>query len=79
MLSFIHYISALRRLKEAEKTIYMLGGSREAPPMILAQRDMIKHEVNYYKDESIKLGVLIFAVAILLITSYGFLHELGKI
>lgn len=79
MLSFIHYISALRRLKEAEKTIYMLGGSREAPPMVLAQRDMIKHEANYYKDESIKLGVLIFAVSIVLITSYGFLHELGKI
>jgi hypothetical protein len=55
MISFIHYISALRRLKEAEKTVYMLGGSREAPPMILAQRDMIKHEVDYYRDESINL------------------------
>jgi hypothetical protein len=55
MISFIHYISALRRLKEAEKTVYMLGGSREAPPMTLAQRDMIKHEVDYYRDESINL------------------------
>lgn len=55
MISFIHYVSALRRLKESEKTVYMLGGEREAPPMILAQRDMIKNEVDYYRDESINL------------------------
>jgi len=64
MLSFIHYVSALRRLKESEKTVYMLGGEREAPPMILAQRDMIKNEVEYYYDESIRLGLFLFALAI---------------
>ena len=64
MLSFIHYVSALRRLKESEKTVYMLGGEQEAPPMILAQRDMIKNEVEYYYDESIKLGLFLFALAI---------------
>jgi len=64
MMSFIHYVSALRRLKESEKTVYMLGGEREAPPMILAQRDMIKNEVEYYYDESIRLGLFLFALAI---------------
>ena len=79
MISFIHYISALRRLKESEKTVYMLGGTREAPPMILAQRDMIKHEVDYYQDESIKLGLWLFAVAIVGIAVYNLLLQLGKI
>lgn len=79
MISFIHYISALRRLKESEKTVYMLGGPREAPPMILAQRDMIKHEVDYYQDESIKLGLWLFAVAIVGISVYNLLLQLGKI
>lgn len=50
MISIIHYISACRRLTESEKTVYMLGGEREAPAMILAQRDMIKLEKQYYED-----------------------------
>lgn len=79
MISFIHYVSALRRLKESEKTVYMLGGPREAPPMILAQRDMIKHEVDYYQDESLKLGLILFAVAVVGISVYNLLLQLGKI
>jgi hypothetical protein len=79
MLSFIHYISAMRRLKESEKTVYMLGGPREAPPMVLAQRDMIKHEVEYYKDEAVKLGAYIVIASIFCIAGYTFLSQLGKI
>jgi hypothetical protein len=79
MLSFIHYVSALRRLKESEKTVYMLGGEREASPMVLAQRDMIKNEVEYYQDESLKLGVYLFVVAIIGVTVYTILLQLGKI
>lgn len=79
MISFIHYVSALRRLKESEKTVHMLGGHHEAPPMILAQRDMIKNEVEYYQDESLKLGVYLGVVAIIGITVYVMLLQLGKI
>ena len=79
MLSFIHYVSAMRRLKESEKTVYMLGGEHEAPPMILAQRDMIKHEVEYYKEESIKLTFFIGAVAFIGTAVYNLLLQLGKI
>jgi hypothetical protein len=63
MISIIHYISACRRLKESEKTVMMLGGERECQEMILAQRDMIKLEKEYYHDEVMKLvGLfLIFA------------------
>jgi len=79
MISFIHYVSALRRLKESEKTVYMLGGEREAPPMILAQRDMIKNEVEYYQEESIKLAFFICAVAFIGTAVYNLLLSMGKI
>lgn len=79
MMSFVHYISALRRLKESEKTVHMLGGEREAPPMILAQRDMIKNEVEYYQDESIKLAFFVGVVAIIGTALYNLLKQLGKI
>ena len=50
MICYLHYISALRRLQEAEKTVIMLGGERKAPPQVLAQRDFIKMEKDYYAD-----------------------------
>lgn len=56
MISIIHYISAKRRLSEADKTIHMLGGEREAPPMVRAQRDMIYHEMEYYKEQLVNLA-----------------------
>lgn len=55
MISIVHYISASRRLTESEKTVYMLGGEREAPEMIRAQRDMIKLEKEYYEERVINL------------------------
>jgi len=58
MISIIHYISAIRRLKESEKTVMMLGGESECQTMILAQRDMIKLEKEYYHDEVMKLAIL---------------------
>jgi len=79
MMSFVHYISALRRLKESQKTVYMLGGEHEAPPMILAQRDMIKNEVEYYQEESLKLAFIIGSLAIIGIAVYNLLLQLGKI
>lgn len=58
MISLIHYISACRRLKESEKTVMMLGGESECQEMILAQRDMIKLEKEYYHDEVLKMSIL---------------------
>jgi hypothetical protein len=79
MISYIHYISAKRRLKEAEKTIHMMGGEIESSQMLCAQRDMIRLEVEYYGDESAKLSILLAAVAILGIGVYNFLKQIGKI
>lgn len=56
MLAFIHYYSAYRRLEECEKTVLMLAKDKyteEGVPIeILAQRDFIKKEVEYYKERS---------------------------
>ena len=65
MMCYLHYISATRRLKEAQKTVTMLGGEREAPPMVRAQRDMIKLEKEYYGDECINMNFLVLLFTIL--------------
>jgi hypothetical protein len=49
MISIIHYISAKRRLEEADKTFAMLDG--DVSPMMRAQRDMIKFEMEYYREK----------------------------
>ena len=79
MISYIHYISAKRRLHESEKTIHMMGGETESSQMLCAQRDMIRLEVEYYGEESTKLTILLVAVAMFGIFVYNLLSKLGKI
>jgi hypothetical protein len=78
MISIIHYISAKRRLKEADKTIRMLGVNA-CPPMMLAQRDMIFHEVEYYREEVEKLAkvTIFFSVGVLLYYILSFFMEIS--
>jgi len=71
MLSIIHYISAGRRLVEANKTIHMLGGEDECQPMLLAQRDMIQLERDYYKEEATKLLILLVMTIIISLFLYS--------
>ena len=56
MMSLIHWFSAERRLEACERTIIALGGSRfhdsGVPSQLAAQRDMIKFEVKYYKEQA---------------------------
>ena len=70
MISIIHYISASRRLTESEKTVYMLGGEREAPPMIRAQRDIIKLEKDYYEDRAINFLYLCIMASTIIAVIY---------
>jgi hypothetical protein len=65
MISIIHFISASRRLAEADKTVYMMGGKNQAPPMILAQRDMIKLEKDYYYDKMIDMIFILLFILVL--------------
>ena len=65
-MSFIHYISAMRRLKELEKTVTLLKHDKysesDVPTMVLAQRDFVKLEVEYYKDSVAKLILLLIII-----------------
>jgi hypothetical protein len=57
----------------------MLGGEKEAPPMVLAQQDMRKLEMEYYREESVKLAIILGVLAIIGIAVYNLLLQLGKI
>lgn len=64
MLCYLDYISACRRLHEAEKTVTMLKddkySERGVPDMVLAQRDFIKKEKEYFGEECVKWNFIIF-------------------
>lgn len=70
MISLIHYISAKRRLKESEKTVMMMGGKDECPPMIQAQTEMIQLEMEYYRDE-VKNLIGFILVTIIVVGVFG--------
>jgi hypothetical protein len=80
LLCYLHYISALRRLEESEKTVTMLGGDRKAPPQVLAQRDFIKMEKDYYADVCVKWNFLLFffgMVGFLIFVLYSVTHKIA--
>lgn len=68
MISIIHYISAKRRLEEADKTYAMLDG--DVSPMMRAQRDMIKFEVDYYQERAGRMAFYITLLAFLSFLCY---------
>jgi hypothetical protein len=73
MISIIHYISAIRRLKESEKTVIMMGGESDCNEMVLGQRDMIRLEKEYYHDEVMKLALaslVVVPVVIIILSIY---------
>lgn len=87
MMSLIHLISAKRRLKELEKTVTMLKHNNynedDVPVMVLAQRDFIKLEVEYYEVEARNfLTYTLFIIGFLVIsgvTAIPFLFKYGVI
>lgn len=68
MMCFVHYVSSILRLKESEKTIALLReekySDRGVPDMVLAQRDFIQKEMEYFKDECIKFAFVSIALCI---------------
>lgn len=73
MMCYLHYISASRRLHEAEKTVTMLStnkySERDVPEMVLAQRDFIKKEKEYFSDECVKWNFILLAITMISIVS----------
>jgi len=51
MICIWNYYIAKQRLKEAIKTVEMMGGPDECQPMVVAQADYISMELDYYKEE----------------------------
>ena len=83
MMSLIHWFSAERRLEACERTIIALGGSRYSdegvPVQLTAQRDMIKHEIEYYKEQSRLFGIILFGLFMLCLLVLPFLKITGRL
>ena len=56
---YVNYISSVYRLKELEKSVTMLGGEREAPVEVVAQRDFVKLEKEYFGEECVKMNIIL--------------------
>ena len=69
MMVYVNYISAVYRLKELEKTVTMLKSDkyseRDVPEMVLAQRDFVKMEKEYFGEECAKMNIILFAIAVI--------------
>lgn len=83
MFCYIHYISAKNRLHESQKTVEMLSSSKydekDVPEMVLAQRDFIKKEVDYFGDECIKWNFILFFIFMLSLFCFAILRVLGHV
>lgn len=81
MMSLIHWFSAERRLEACERTIIALGGSRYhddgVPSQLAAQRDMIKYEIKYYKEQSQIFGFAFILIMFVSIVTVSLLYKFG--
>ena len=67
MRSIYYLWEAKRRLKACEEFIDLYGGEKECNAQILAQRDMIRLEIEYYR-----LGVRIIFSGIIILSIFSF-------
>jgi hypothetical protein len=79
MIPYFYYLSAKRRLYESELTIEAMGGEEECQDMIVAQRDMLILEMDYYRIQSKKFTIkllLVTTVCVILyiLNNYGVIH-----
>ena len=76
MIAPYYYIDAKRRLRESNITIDMMGGIDECSSMIVAQRDMLELEVEYYQKQSRKYTAVIVCLAVCILLYYIFRSQL---
>jgi hypothetical protein len=77
MKSIFNYFEAKNRLREAKKTILMMGGEDECQPMLLGQRDFLELEVDYYRDEMVSLGYVVLTIISFCVILYFVNNFLG--
>jgi len=76
MICYLHYISARNRLTEAEKTVTMLktGNSEDdVPSMVLAQREFIRKELEFFEEQCIKWNYILFGCFLFGIIAYVYM------
>ena len=75
MMVYVNYISAVYRLKELEKTVTMLKSDKysekDVPEMVLAQRDFVKMEKEYFGEECVKMNIIL--AMLLGVSFFGFI------
>ena len=75
MISFYRYLSARSRLIEINKTIDAMGGEDEAPPILLAQKDMNINETTYYYYRSFAESIIWLLFVAVCVIIYGVIDE----
>ena len=78
MMCYLHYYSANKRLSEWEKTVKMLGGERNAGNQVLAQRDMVRLEKNYYADLCVTWNFILFFIMVLAISFFAVYNVINR-
>ena len=68
MMCYVNYISAVFRLKELEKTVSMLKSDKWSekgvPEMVLAQRDFVKLEKEYFGEECRRMSFILMGISV---------------
>ena len=77
MKSIFNYFEAKERLREAIKTIEMMGGEDECQPMLLGQRDFLELEVKYHQEEMVSLGYKTLTIISVCVIMYFVNNFLG--
>ena len=68
MIPYYYLYEAKQRLINSKRTIAMMGGEDDCQPMLLGQRDMLKLEVEYYREQSVKFTIILLTVATFCVT-----------
>jgi hypothetical protein len=79
MIPYYNYYDATQRLKGTEMTIDAMGGPDECPDMVVAQKEFLELEVEYYKQQSWiftkrLLFTSVICVIMFVLHHYGVLH-----
>jgi hypothetical protein len=70
MIPYYYLYEAKRRLVSIKQTIAMLGGEDDCQPMLLGQRDMLKLEVEYYRQQSAKFTIFLLTLIVFCVSLY---------
>jgi len=68
MIPYYYYLDAKRRLHEMNLTIDAICSDGQDQPFLLAQRDIVKLEMEYYRDLSNKFAIIFLILFVVAVT-----------